>query len=111
MLRETGQQEPTADSSATAAEKAIAKLEEDKGRLEKKLAKIDHSLFNETIFRDTILLPAEKDSDLGPARPGSNPPTPTPRCSTPRPSSPRSDRARPPRSTPLDASVTVTLDL
>ena len=24
----------------------------------------DHSLFNETIFRETVLLPAEKDSDL-----------------------------------------------
>jgi hypothetical protein len=24
----------------------------------------DHSLFNETIFRDTVLLPAENDSDL-----------------------------------------------
>jgi hypothetical protein len=24
----------------------------------------DHSLFNETIFRETVLLPAEQDSDL-----------------------------------------------
>jgi N-acyl amino acid synthase of PEP-CTERM/exosortase system len=28
----------------------------------------DHSLFNETIFRETVLLPAEKDSDLRVAR-------------------------------------------
>jgi N-acyl amino acid synthase of PEP-CTERM/exosortase system len=31
---------------------------------------LDHALFNETIFRETVLLPPEKDSDLGKAATG-----------------------------------------
>ena len=38
----------------------------------------DHSLFNETVFRETVLLPAETDSDLGPS-PRPNHPSPAPK--------------------------------
>lgn len=36
----------------------------------------DHALFDEAIFRDTVLLPAEQDSDLGRARPPAARPAP-----------------------------------
>ena len=38
----------------------------------------DHTLFDETVFRETILLPAEKDSDLGPPQ-AVNHPSPAPK--------------------------------